>query len=114
MTGRVVETSGLVKVYRSGRERVLALDDVNFAVESGSITGLLGPNGAGKTTLLNILSGLLLPSSGSAHVLNMDVVKESKEIRRRIGLLPDGPSHSANCFKCLVREGPTPASQIHK
>ncbi len=87
---QVVETSGLVKIYRSGRERVLALDGINFSVESGSITGLLGPNGAGKTTLFNILSGLLTPSSGSAQVLKMNVVKDSREIRRRIGLLPDG------------------------
>src|SRR3972149_3047055 len=87
---RVIETSNLVKIYGSGRHGVRALDNVGFTVESGTITGLLGHNGAGKTTLLHILAGLLLPTSGSASVLNMNVVKDSRKIRRRVGLLPDG------------------------
>jgi len=87
---KVIETSALVKVYGSRHGAVRALDGIDFNVEAGTITGLLGHNGAGKTTLLNILSGLLLPTSGSARVLGMDVVKDSKMIRRRTGLLPEG------------------------
>lgn len=87
---RIIETSDLVKVYGSRHGAVRALDSVDFNVEAGTITGLLGHNGAGKTTLLNILAGLLLPTSGSARVLGMDAVKKSREIRRRVGLLPEG------------------------
>ncbi|MEM2739406.1 MAG: ABC transporter ATP-binding protein [Candidatus Bathyarchaeia archaeon] len=86
----VIETYGLTKIYRSGGGTVVAVDKLDFTVEKASIFGLLGPNGAGKTTLLMMLTGLILPTSGSGKVLGYDIVKESREIRRRAGLLPEG------------------------
>lgn len=64
-----------------------ALDGVTFAVAPGEIFGLLGPNGGGKTTLFRILSTLLLPTSGAAHVFGLDVARDPHAVRRRIGVV---------------------------
>jgi ABC-2 type transport system ATP-binding protein len=86
----VIETDGLTKIYRSEGREVLALDHLNLKVKRNSVFGLLGPNGAGKTTLIMTLIGLTLPTSGSAKVLGLDVVKESLKVRRKVGVLPEG------------------------
>lgn len=65
-----------------------ALDNVSLTVPRGSFYGLLGPNGAGKTTLIGILGGLVLPSSGGGTVLKKDIVAETLEVRKRIGIVP--------------------------
>ena len=59
--------------------------DVSFNVRRGELFGLLGPNGAGKTTTVKILSTILLPTSGSASILGLDVVKQTQAVRERIG-----------------------------
>ena len=64
-----------------------AVDNVSFAVERGTIFGFLGPNGAGKTTTIRVLLGLLKPTSGRATVLGFDVVKQTNEVKRRIGYM---------------------------
>ena len=86
----VIEADNLTKIYKSEGKPVLAVDHLNLTVERGSIFGLLGPNGAGKTTFIMMLTGLTLPTSGSAKVLGYDIVKESVHIRRKVGLLPEG------------------------
>lgn len=84
MPAPILEVHDLQKRYG---ER-LALDRVAFQVEEGEMFGLLGPNGAGKTTLLSILSCLLSASGGRATILGRAVGLSDKELRRRIGIVP--------------------------
>ncbi len=75
------------KYYGSRR----ALDDVSFEIASGEVVGFLGLNGAGKTTVLKVLSGLLLPSAGRVQIDGIDIFDRPREVRRRIGFLPERP-----------------------
>jgi ABC-2 type transport system ATP-binding protein len=70
----------------------VAVDHLTLRVPEGSFYGFLGPNGAGKSTTINILTGLLAPTSGRASVLGYDVVRQDLEVKRRIGVVPDGLS----------------------
>lgn len=80
-----LEADQLVKTYSSrGKDAVRAVDGLTFSVPRGIIFGLLGPNGAGKSTLLRVLTTLTRPTSGSARVMNFDVVRHPLEVRRRI------------------------------
>lgn len=67
---------------------VVALRDLSLEISPGELFGLIGPDGAGKTTLFRILTTLLLPDGGSASVCGLDVVRNLKEIRRRVGYMP--------------------------
>lgn len=82
----IITVSNLRKSYRKGQ--VQALRGLDFTVGEGEIYGLIGPDGAGKTTLFRILATLLLPDEGSATVDGLDVVRDYKLIRRRIGYMP--------------------------
>ena len=77
-----IEAHGLTKSYGSTR----ALDGIDIEVPEGTVLGVLGPNGAGKTTAVRILATLLRPDAGTAIVSGFDVVHQSKEVRRSIGL----------------------------
>ena len=81
-----VEAEGLVKIYRSRKSEVRALDGVDLEVREGTVLGLLGPNGAGKTTTVRILATLLKPNAGSARVAGFDVLREAQAVRKAIGL----------------------------
>jgi ABC-2 type transport system ATP-binding protein len=65
-----------------------AVDGISFAVREGEIFGLLGPNGAGKSTLIRMLVTLLPPTAGTALVAGFDIVKQSDDVRRAIGVIP--------------------------
>jgi ABC-2 type transport system ATP-binding protein len=78
----IVEARGLVKKYRD----VVALDGLDIDVAEGTVLALLGPNGAGKTTAVSILTTLLHPDEGSAHIAGIDVLENPEEVRRVIGL----------------------------
>ena len=78
----MIEASGLQKRYGD----VTALDGLDLEVEEGTVMGLLGPNGAGKTTTVRVLTTLLRADAGQATVLGLDVVRDGKALRRRIGV----------------------------
>jgi ABC-2 type transport system ATP-binding protein len=80
----VIEVESLTKRYGE----TLAVDDVSFRAEAGEIFGLLGPNGAGKSTTIGCISGLLAPGSGRVRVLGHDVVRDGKEAKRALGIVP--------------------------
>lgn len=65
----------------------VAVDHINFEVNAGEVVGYLGPNGSGKTTTIRMLLGLLAPSEGEATVLGYDVVRQSEEVRARVGYM---------------------------
>ena len=94
MTSAAIVVDGLVKRYK-GADRN-AVDGVSFTVDRGSFFTLLGPNGAGKTTTLNILTTILAPTAGSAHVAGHDVRAQQSEVRRRIGIIFQTPSLDQN------------------
>jgi ABC-2 type transport system ATP-binding protein len=77
-------------IRRKAAKDVEAVRGVSFEVHSGELFGLLGPNGAGKTTTIKMLITLLLPTSGTATVLGYDVVKDPREVRRRVGYVFGG------------------------
>ncbi len=81
-----IDAEGLVKVYRSRKNEVRALDGVDLTVDEGTVLGLLGPNGAGKTTTVRILATLLKPDAGRASVAGFDVATQANQIRSVIGL----------------------------
>ncbi|WP_070121030.1 ABC transporter ATP-binding protein [Bacillus marinisedimentorum] len=80
----VIDIKKLTKFYGKNR----GIEDVTFSVEEGEIFGFIGPNGAGKSTTIRTLLNFIYPSEGSASILGLDIVKESKEIRKQIGYLP--------------------------
>jgi ABC-2 type transport system ATP-binding protein len=84
--GAAIDTEGLTR--RFGTQ--VAVDRLSLSVPEGAFYGFLGPNGAGKSTTINILTGLLDPTEGRARVLGLDVVREPLEVKRRIGVVPDG------------------------
>ena len=85
----MIRARGLVQTFqtRQGRQKteVRAVDGVDLDVAEGEVVAFLGPNGAGKTTTLRMLTTLLRPTAGEATVAGYDVVKDSVEVRRRIG-----------------------------
>jgi ABC-2 type transport system ATP-binding protein len=81
----MIQVDRLVKTFGS----VLAVDGITFGVEKGEIVGFLGPNGAGKTTTMRILTCFIPPSSGRATVAGYDVMKQSVDVRSRVGYLPE-------------------------
>ena len=83
---QVIETQGLVKLFRARGGQVRALDALDLQVAEGTVLGLLGPNGAGKTTAVRILTTLMQPDGGRAFVAGVDVVKDPGQVRRSIGL----------------------------
>ena len=86
-TDLVVQTTALSKSY----EGVNAVDAIDLRVPRHSVYGFIGPNGAGKTTTMKMLLGLIRPTSGEGSIFDLDIVRDSSEVRRRIGYLPQEP-----------------------
>ena len=85
MTKDLIKIDGLSKVYDNGFN---ALKTVNLNIKQGEIIAMLGPNGAGKTTLISIVCGIVKPTSGVITVDGFDIIKDYRETRSRIGLVP--------------------------
>lgn len=83
----MVEVKNLTKRYGAN----LAIDDVSFEIEEGSIVGFLGPNGAGKSTTMNIITGYLSASNGSVTIDGLDTLEEPSAAKKKIGYLPEQP-----------------------
>ena len=80
----IVELTGLTKNYGKSR----GIIDLSFSINEGEVFGFIGPNGAGKSTTIRTLLNFIYPTSGSARIFGVDVVRYSKEIRKHIGYLP--------------------------
>jgi len=81
-----IETAGLTRLFGDKP----AVSELALAVPEGAFYGFLGPNGAGKSTTIKMLTGLLAPSGGSARVLGLDLARELSEVKRHVGVVPDG------------------------
>lgn len=84
----MLEIKNLTKVYGSGKEAKKAVDDISLTVERGAFYGLLGPNGAGKSTTIHCITGIAQPTSGTITIDGVDVVKDYKLARTKVGLSP--------------------------
>src|SRR6187401_1292949 len=81
-----VALQNIIKTYDSGK--VKAVNNVSFDVEKGELFGLIGPDGAGKTSIFRILTTVLLANKGEAKIVGLDVVKEYRAIRNKVGYMP--------------------------
>ena len=99
MQETILDIGGLTKTYKGG---VTALAGVDLAINKGEIFALLGPNGAGKTTLIGAVCGLVRPSSGTIRAFGLDVERHWREVRKRIGLVPQ--ELSFDMFDKVIRQ----------
>jgi len=83
----LIEIQNLTKRYG----QITAVKDLSFNVKKGEILGFLGPNGAGKSTTMNIITGYIPSSKGTVKVGGYDILEEPKEVKKRIGFLPEHP-----------------------
>src|SRR5208282_4771117 len=86
MTDAAIVTEKLTRRFGG----LLAVDGIDLQVAAGQFFGFLGPNGAGKSTTIKMLTGLLAPTSGSMQVLGVDFQRNSAEVKRQIGVVPEG------------------------
>jgi ABC-2 type transport system ATP-binding protein len=96
MNDPIIDIKDLTKFYGKSR----GIENVNLEVNRGEVFGFIGPNGAGKSTTIRILMNLIFPSGGSARILGMDVVRHTKEIKRKVGYIPS----DANAYSYMVVE----------
>ncbi len=113
----VIEVNTLVKAYGN----IKAVNQVSFDVVQGEVFGMLGPNGAGKTTTVEIIEGMRTADSGTVKVLGMDISKQTRAIKERIGVQSQDPAlfptmkvhEIINFFRSLYKKS-IPASEIIK
>jgi ABC-2 type transport system ATP-binding protein len=84
----VIVTSGLVRAFRHGRRaEVHAVDGISLRIDAGEAVGYIGPNGAGKSTTIKMLTGILVPTSGTVRVFGLDPARQRRQVARRIGVV---------------------------
>jgi ABC-2 type transport system ATP-binding protein len=95
----IIEIHHLSKYYHRSK----GIEDISLEVKEGDIFGFIGPNGAGKSTTIRILLNLIFPTSGNASILGLDVIRDSRKIRRRIGYVPSDANlyDSMNVYEFL-------------
>ena len=93
MRAPVIDITDLSKFYGKNR----GIEHVNLEIREGEIFGFIGPNGAGKSTTIRILLNLIFPSGGSARIMGMDVIRETKKIKHQIGYIPS----DANAYSTM-------------
>ena len=84
MSASVIDITDLSKFYGKAR----GIEHVSLEIGEGEIFGFIGPNGAGKSTTIRILLNLIFPTAGSARIMGMDVIRETKKIKRQVGYIP--------------------------
>jgi ABC-2 type transport system ATP-binding protein len=93
MSSSIIEIRDLTKRYGKAR----GIENVSLDIGEGEIFGFIGPNGAGKSTTIRILLNLIFPTSGSARIMGLDVVKETKKIKKYVGYIPS----DANAYSSM-------------
>ncbi len=93
MQNPVIDITDLSKFYGKSR----GIEHVNLEIGEGEIFGFIGPNGAGKSTTIRILMNLIFPTGGSARIMGMDVIRQTKEIKQKIGYIPS----DANAYSSM-------------
>lgn len=93
MNKPVIDITDLSKFY--GKTR--GIEHVNLEIDEGEIFGFIGPNGAGKSTTIRILMNLIFPSGGSARIMGMDVIRQTREIKYKVGYIPS----DANAYSSM-------------
>jgi ABC-2 type transport system ATP-binding protein len=93
MQNPVIDITDLTKFYGKSR----GIENVNLEIGEGEIFGFIGPNGAGKSTTIRILMNLIFPTGGSARIMGMDVIRQTKEIKQKIGYIPS----DANAYSSM-------------
>lgn len=118
-----VSVRGLEKRYGDGDDAVVAVDEVDLTVESGTVVGLLGPNGAGKTTVIKSILSLILPDSGSVEVDGFDTYEEPQAVHQRVGATLEGArntywrltvAENVEHFSALGGNDPTDRREFHE
>jgi ABC-2 type transport system ATP-binding protein len=94
MNQAVIDITDLSKFY--GKTR--GIEHVNLEIGEGEIFGFIGPNGAGKSTTIRILMNLIFPTGGSARIMGMDVVRQTREIKQKTGYIPS----DANAYSSMM------------
>lgn len=89
----IIDITNLSKFYGNAK----GIERVNLEIDEGEIFGFIGPNGAGKSTTIRILMNLIFPTSGSARIMGMDVIKETKKIKSQVGYIPS----DANAYSSM-------------
>jgi ABC-2 type transport system ATP-binding protein len=88
MNEPIIEITDLSKFYGKAR----GIEHINLEIGKGEVFGFIGPNGAGKSTTIRILMNLIFPTGGSARIMGMDVVRQTKEIKQKVGYIPSDAS----------------------